>query len=85
MFYFFGNIENFNTIFAARKQAMLQLYNVAMIKNSTLLFFFFKLREYARDFLKCVSKFVNCVSARVTGQMRENYAICVRVGNPVIR
>ena len=31
---------------------------------------------------KCVSKFVNCVSACVTGQMRENHAICVRVGNP---
>ena len=33
-------------------------------------------------FFKCVSKFVNCVSAWVTGQMRENHAICVRVGNP---
>ena len=31
---------------------------------------------------KCVSKFVNCVSAGVTCQMRENHAICVRVGNP---
>ena len=31
---------------------------------------------------KCVSKFVNCVSAGVTGQMREKHAICVRVGNP---
>ena len=31
---------------------------------------------------KCVSKNINCVSARVTGQMRENHAICVRVGNP---
>ena len=35
-------------------------------------------------YFKCVSKFVNCVSAWVTGQMRENHAICVRVGNPVI-
>ena len=33
-------------------------------------------------YFKCVSKFVKCVSAWVTGQMRENHAICVRVGNP---
>ena len=32
--------------------------------------------------IKCVSKIVNCVSARVTGQMRENHAICVRVRHP---
>ena len=35
-------------------------------------------------YFKCVSKFVNCVSACVTGQMRENHAICVRVGNPAM-
>ena len=32
-----------------------------------------------------MSKFVNCVSAWVTGQMRENHAICVRLGNPAAR
>ena len=36
-------------------------------------------------FFKCVSKFVNCVSAWVTCQMRENHAICVRVGNPGVK
>ena len=51
-FYFFGNSENFNKIFAARKQAMLQLYNVAMINIVHYFLFFFILREYARDFLK---------------------------------
>ena len=38
-------------------------------------------------FFKCVSKFVNCddnvmIMCLVTGQMRENHAIYVRVGNP---
>ena len=35
---------------------------VTMIKNNRL--FFFNFREYACDFFKCVSKFVNCVSNR---------------------
>ena len=52
-------------------------------KNSRIFSIFLNCVSMRVNFFKCVSKFVNCVSARV--QMRENHAICVRVGNPVLR
>ena len=56
---------------------------VTMVKNSRCFSIFLNCVSMGVIFFKCLSKFVNCVSARVTGQMRENHAICVRVGNPV--